>query len=216
MIKSIFLLTLLFIFCSSVWANRPKLCHYDTWDWSVKENRSVNHRNVVKNYSDLTKEELGPIAGCSLCEEDQVLISIPQIPKFKVCHKIKGQIEKIILEAQKEGFPFYSIVGYRVGKSLGKKNEQGLRTQFSTHSYGLAIDFNSKINGMYNSCPQFSSKCQLIHGGNYLPEKNGALTSQSTLYKELTRLGFKWGGEQVGNQKDFMHFSKEKENTIFQ
>lgn len=195
---------------TSLWASQSKLCHYQTWDWDTKENRSVNHKQVVKAYSDLTPEERGVIPACSICEEDQVEIRLPDTPTFKVCKIYKEEIVRILKEVKRENFPLISIIGYRVGKSLGKTDSQGRRTKFSTHSYGLAIDFNSEINGMYNSCQSFNEKCKLIHGGNYQPHKMGALHPQTTLYKELSKLGFKWGGELFGRQKDFMHFSKEK------
>lgn len=201
------LLTLFLAF--PLWASPLKLCHYRTWDWDTRENRSVNHRQIIKAYSDLTSDEKSKISGCTLCEEDQVEIKIPSIPTFKICKIYKEQILKIITDAQKKGFPFLSIIGYRVGKSLGTADSQGRRTKFSNHSYGLAIDFNSEINGMYSSCNRFNEYCKLIHGGSYRPHESGALHPQTTLYKELSKLGFNWGGEQVGRQKDFMHFSKE-------
>jgi len=198
-----------FFFPISLYATSVKLCHYQTWDWSTKENRSVNHRQVIKPYSELNREEKGSISGCTLCEEDQVEIKISEVPPFKICKIYENQIEEIILKAKEDHFPFYSIIAYRVGKSLGPIDFEGKRTKYSQHSYGLAIDFNSKLNGMYNSCVSFNSKCKLIHGGNYEPDRPGAITSESKMGKALQQLGFNWGGHLVGRQKDFMHFSRE-------
>lgn len=200
---------LLFSLCSSLWASPSKNCHYQTWDWDTKENRSINHHSVVKAYSDLTNEEKGKIPNCTLCEEDQVEIKLPTVPIFKICRVYEKFFHQIIAEAKKENFPLISIIGYRVGKSQGPIDAQGKRTKYSTHSYGIAVDFNSEINGMYDSCLSFNRDCKLIHGGKYQPKTPGAIHTQTTIYKELSKLGFHWGGEFVGRQKDFMHFARD-------
>lgn len=197
-----------FILLSNVvFATQARLCHYQTWEWDTIQKRSVNHRQIVKSYSDLNEEEKGKNPNCTICEEDQIEIKLPDIPSFKICKIYAEEIKKVIIKTQKEGFPFQSIIAYRVGKSLGPTDGQGRRTIFSNHSYGEAIDFNSEMNGMYNNCRSFNEKCRLIHGGKYESKMIGALTNQSLIYQEMKNLGFHWGGEYAGSVKDFMHFS---------
>ncbi len=203
------LIVFLVFLATSSWASPAKLCRYQTWEWDTIQKRSVNHHQVVKSYSDLTPEEKGKTSGCTICEEDQLEVKLPNIPTFKICKIYRDQIQDIILKAQAEGFPFQSIIAYRVGKSLGPTDAQGRRTVFSNHSYGEAIDFNSEINGMYGHCRRFNKNCRLMHGGSYKPQELGALTQQSPLYKKMKELGFHWGGEFAGSVKDFMHFSRE-------
>lgn len=182
-------------------------CTYQTWEWDTTLKKSINKKIISKSKSSLTKEEIGSVAGCSVCEEDQVEIKISNIHPFKMCKVFKDRILSVIKNAANNGFPLYSISGYRVGKTKGPLDSKGIRTEFSHHSYGTAIDFNAEINGLYDQCIEFNAHCRLIRGGIYDPRKNGAITKQSILYQSMIRAGFKWGGEIKGKQKDFMHFS---------
>ena len=185
----------------------PTTCTYETWDWDTIQKKSVNHRQVTKNRSELTAEEIGAIPGCSVCEEDQVEIKIKTLQPFKVCRTFKERVSRAIAKAMGKGFPVQTVVGYRVGKSKGPVNSSGQRTQFSNHSFGAAIDINSERNGLYDSCVHFSSQCRLIRGGAYRPGVLGTITRSSEIYRQMTVEGLKWGGEINGQQKDFMHFS---------
>ena len=176
-------------------------CTYETWDWDSIQ------RKVTKSKAELTKEELGNVKGCSVCDEDQVEIHIEQLPPIKICRVFQERITRVIKKTILDGFPISSVVGYRVGKSKGKLNSAGLRTEFSSHSYGTAIDFNIERNGLYDFCLQFGPQCKLIRGGDYRPDVIGTITRTSSLYQAMTVKGFKWGGEIKGQQKDFMHFS---------
>ena len=40
-----------------------------------------------------------------------------------------------------------------------------------------------------------------------VPEQPGAITLESVVYEAFRNIGWKWGGELAGRQKDFMHFS---------
>lgn len=182
-------------------------CTYESWDWDSIQRKSVHHQKIQKLKSDLSSEELGTLAGCTVCEEDQVELQIEGIPKFKVCRVFKEKIEKAIQATKASGFQFLTLVGYRVGKSKGSLNSAGLRTQFSNHSFGTAIDINAEKNGLYDFCLHFGPSCQLIRGGRYQPDSPGTISRDNEIYKQLTAAGFKWGGEINGKQKDFMHFS---------
>jgi hypothetical protein len=182
-------------------------CSYETWDWDTIQKKSVNHRKVVKDKKELEPEERSDVDGCSVCIEDQSRVEIAGLPAFTVCKVYRDRIVQAVSRAQQTGFKFQSIIGYRVGKSKGPIDPKGLRTQFSNHSFGTAVDFNSEVNGLYDNCPSFNAKCKLLRGGVYRPDTEGAIVKDSSIYQEMLRAGFKWGGEISGKQKDFMHFS---------
>jgi hypothetical protein len=184
-----------------------EFCTYSTWSWNVNQKRVVNNEKISKSKSKLSPEEKGTIPGCSVCEEDQREIRLPGVAPFKVCQIFHSQFQAALQKALNQGFPIYSVSAYRVGKSKGAVNAQGERTEFSNHSYGTAIDINSELNGLYDQCEKFSPACRLVRGGNYNENTLGAITSKSSIYSSMREIGFKWGGEIAGRQKDFMHFS---------
>ena len=182
-------------------------CTYDSWDWDKVHKKVVNRKKISKLKSELQPEELGNLPGCSVCQEDQVVVRMARVPVFKICKVLSEKVKRVIQRARDSGFVFASIVGYRVGRTKGELNRNGLRTQFSNHSFGTAIDFNSEENGLYDSCIKWGPKCQLIRGGPYQSEAPRSINRQSILYQGMMSEGFKWGGEINGKQKDFMHFS---------
>ncbi len=101
------------------------LCTYETWDWDSIRKKSVNHKKISKPMTELTEEERGQIAGCSVCEEDQEVVRLHSLPPFKVCKKFRDRIVRAVNLAVSSGFPVYTIVGYRVGKSKGPLNSLG-------------------------------------------------------------------------------------------
>lgn len=125
-----------------------------------------------------------------------------------VCRHVASEVEDALLRALEAGFPISDVVGYRVGRTKGRLDAQGLRTQHSNHSFGLALDVNARLNGLYDRCSKFSSACRLIRGGEWRPDRRGGISPDSALYRELTQIGWRWGGELAGRQKDFMHFSQ--------
>lgn len=200
----------------------PKTCTYKTYQWSTVKKKSVNRRRVKKAYADLTPEEKAPgfkTNGCSVCEEDQVTVAVNGLPEIKVCWyyapKVKEALEA--LQADK-GFKIQELVGYRCGQTRGKIVD-GNRTEFSNHSFGTAIDINSRTNGLYRRCdlkgkaPTTAAdikRCKKGMGGAWNPDKNRkvTITPTSKAYELFTQLvGWKWGGEIDGRLKDFMHFS---------
>jgi hypothetical protein len=83
-----------------------------------------------------------------------------------------------------------------------------LRTRFSNHSFGIAIDVNSASNGLYTNCISFGAQCRLHRGGPWRPASDTAsIAADSRLVRRMRAAGFRWGGEIRGRQKDFMHFS---------
>ena len=188
-------------------ASARELCTYRTYSWNTIEKKSVNHELVTKSYADLSESEVDPLTGCSVCEQDQRTINLAPLKSFKVCHVFAGQIEDIVTGLIRSGEPVYSVTGYRVGKTRGTVDHNGNRTQFSNHSYGIAIDINPEQNGLYDNCLEFNDSCRLIRGGSWSPENRGSLSADGVVVNAFKDLGLKWGGQIQGWQKDFMHFS---------
>ncbi len=200
----------------------PEKCTYKTYQWSTVKGKAVNRRSVSKNYADLTAEEKAPDfarSSCSVCQEDQVAVAIPGLPTIEVCWYYAPRVRAALeaLQADKS-FKIQELVGYRCGQTRGRIVD-GLRTEFSNHSFGTAIDINSRTNGLYRRCDlggkvpgsaEDIKRCKKGMGGVWNPEKNPkvTITPSSKAYELFTQLvGWKWGGEIEGHTKDFMHFS---------
>jgi hypothetical protein len=204
------LIMLLFICISDIEAaekaNGGK-CTYSTWEWNTKIKRAENHRTVVKPYAELIAAEKDPHSNCTVCEEDQRIVSIEGIPQFSVCKDYAEDVKKAITKIKDAGFPIRTIISYRVGKTKGDIDAKGLRTQFSNHSFGTALDINAEQNGLYANCYEFGKQCQLMRGGPWQQGVPGTITKDSVPYKAFAEIGWRWAGELKGQQKDFMHFS---------
>lgn len=186
---------------------QPASCTYSTYQWNVNEKRAVNYRVVEKPYQQLTASEVDANTGCSVCQEDQVTIELPGVETFQICHLFAQSVTDTLIELQKHGQQINSVTGYRVGMTRGNPDPDGNRTGFSNHSFGIALDINAEHNGLYGNCLSFGSQCQLRRGGHWQPGHEASLTADSPTVVAMKGLGFKWGGEIQGWQKDFMHFS---------
>ena len=185
----------------------PDQCTYEVQVWNVREKRSVIAKNVEHPYSELRLEEIDPVTGCTVCSEDQELITLPPLPVFSVCYKIAPRVRDAATSLTRNGVPIHTIVGYHVIKSRGAVDGNGNRTGFSNHSFGTAIDINPELNGLYDNCVEFGPQCRLLRGGEWRPGTPGTLDKNSDIVSLLKQAGFQWGGEITGKQKDFMHFS---------
>lgn len=201
------LLLLSLVFCTAAIAE-PRQCSYDTYQWSTIEKRALNRHRVTHPYSELTREEVDPITGCSVCREDQVELQLPGIEPFLVCRVVAQSVENALLDLIDAGEPIQKVIGYRVGMTRGDVDAEGLRTRFSNHSFGVAIDINPQHNGLYDHCIHFGPACRLIRGGEWQPQlEQASLAPDGEVVQRFKYEGFKWGGEIRGRQKDFMHFS---------
>ena len=172
------------------------------------QKRAVQITKIVKSYAELSTAERDPLSGCSVCSEDQQAINIPGLPEFMVCKKIAPQIQNMLTQLINSGEKINSVIGYRVGRTRGEIDAQGNRTEFSNHSFGVAIDINTEHNGLYINCLQFDAQCQLSRGGPWRPGIDPySLENNGKIVTSFKAAGFKWGGEIAGKQKDFMHFS---------
>jgi len=185
----------------------PATCSYQTYQWNVVKKKAVNRRKISHRHDKLGSEEVHPATGCTVCMEDQVAISIPGLEKFYLCHLIADEVQTALEQLIFEGAVIDHVTGYRVGMTKGPVDSFGNRKRFSYHSYGIAIDINEQQNGLYDRCLQFDEQCRLRRGGRWNPHQRGSLTRDSAIVTALERIGLKWGGNILGNQKDFMHFS---------
>lgn len=183
-------------------------CSYDTWRWNVHSKQIVQQERIVRSYAAIRSDERDKASGCTVCEEDQVKIDISGLPVFYVCKLIAPQVRHAFAQLQERGTPIKSIIAYRVGRSRGKVDASGNRSEFSNHSFGVALDINSEHNGLYNRCTTFGPLCVLSRGGVWLPGNDPlSISRDSGIVRLLKAAGLKWGGEIAGQQKDFMHFS---------
>ncbi len=189
-------------------AAKPQTCSYETYQWSTHEKRAVNRQTVAHPYSEVTKEERDPITGCTVCREDQVELALPGVKPFQVCKVVAPNIETALRELIETGVPINTVIGYRVGRTRGDVDNNGLRTGFSNHSFGVAIDINPEHNGLYDQCLHFNTGCRLIRGGPWQPHtRTESMSASGEVVQRFKQEGFLWGGEIRGRQKDFMHFS---------
>lgn len=184
-----------------------KMCTYQTYSWNTHLKKAVDFQTVKKPYSSLTANEKDLLTGCTVCEEDQREIKLESLKTFKLCHVLADRISTLLKGLIEQGEPIYSVIGYRVGNTRGDINLLGLRTKFSNHSFGIALDINSQQNGLYGNCIDFSDSCRLLRGGDWKPGRRGVMTKDGVIVRALKNISFKWGGEIQGYQKDFMHFS---------
>ncbi len=193
--------------CSLNVMAKPASCTYSTYKWNTIERQAVKFEKISKPYSSLTINEIDPMTGCSVCEEDQVIIKISDLPPVKVCRALASIIHHVLKTSVDSGQKIQEITGYRVGLTRGDVDIEGNRTVYSNHSFGTAVDINASHNGLYDHCLIFSSTCRLIKGGVWEPEHAESITGNSVLGRFMKKSGFLWGGEIQGKQKDFMHFS---------
>jgi hypothetical protein len=184
-----------------------RTCSYEVAVWNVQARKVIEVQKVSHPYSEITEEEIDNETGCTVCSEDQVTISLPQIADFRICRKISFEVRETLRELIESGTPIISIRGYQVVRSRGDIDANGNRTMLSNHSFGTAIDINRERNGLYDNCVKFGSECRLVLGGHWRPGVPGTLVENGPAVRAMKELGFKWGGEIEGRQKDFMHFS---------
>jgi hypothetical protein len=82
----------------------------------------------------------------------------------------------------------------------GEVDDVGNRTQFSLHSYGVALDINRRQNGLYDHCDVFGPDCRLMQRGAWRPGRPGSLTADGPFVLALERIGLQWGGTVAGRQ----------------
>lgn len=189
-------------------AMAEKTCSYSSYRWNTYTQQAENRQIVTKPYLNLSPQERDESTGCTVCEEDQRWIRIGELEPVRMCRVLAGRVENILNHALSRGFEIKQLIAYRVGKTRGDVDDEGKRTRFSNHSFGIAIDINPGSNGLYQSCINYGKECVLRRGGAWQPGRDPhSITADSDLVAAMKAAGFKWGGEIAGRQKDFMHFS---------
>ena len=186
---------------------QEKTCTNDTYAWNVNSKSAVNRRSITKPYTALTPIERDAQTGCTVCRQDQRTVTLRNGVTFQMCAVLAPRVESRLNALVSRGVVIKSVTGYRVGLTRGDVDAQGNRTQFSNHSYGISVDINADKNGLYGNCVRFSPQCQLRKGGRWQPNTPEGLHKNAPTVRALKDIGFKWGGEIQGRQKDFMHFS---------
>lgn len=187
--------------------DHPLTCTYRVYAWNAKSQRAVGQRTVRHPYSEVKGDEADAASGCTVCEEDQATIELPPLKPFQVCRKIAPALKAALETLLQAGEPITEIEGYRAARTRGPLDRNGNRTAFSSHAYGTAVDINRSRNGFYHNCYAFNPKCRLMQGGPWRPGVPGTLTADGAIVNTLKAAGFKWGGEEEGSPKDFMHIS---------
>lgn len=183
-----------------------KTCEYSYTVWNTRLRKSLGPIRVQKPYAQLTKQEKGP-SGCSPCEADQVDVTLMNGVQFRACRSYAESFKKVLNLALQKGKSIRTVVGYRPSISKGKEDAQGLRTEFSHHAFGTALDINEEANGLYGNCLSWHPGCRLIKGGVYSLSNPLSIRDKDELVTLFLGIGFQWGGKIQGVQKDFMHFS---------
>jgi hypothetical protein len=198
----------------------PTECVYSTSVWHVGKKTVVDRHKVRKPYAALDADERDPNdPRCTVCEADQVRINpaklgLSGLPAFRVCHAYVDEVTAALKAlAAEPDVRIISITGYRPGRTRGPV-VGGMRTWFSNHSYGTAIDINASFNGLYDRCdvlrvsPSTIRRCHLRLGGRWDPKVNPRETiiEGGAIHREFTKF-WRWGGAIRGATKDMMHFS---------
>jgi hypothetical protein len=150
MCKYIFIIFIIVIYTSPAWTEQPKTCTYSTYKWNVRQRKAVEYKQIHHSYKNLAPYEIHKDTGYTVCEEDQVEIAITGINRFKVCKRFAGKIEKSLRKLRLQNQLITAVVGYRMGMTKGNIDNQANRTEFSYHSFGIAIDINPEKNGLYD------------------------------------------------------------------
>ncbi len=206
-LASYLILCLLPVFTWANTAAQENTCTYHTYKWNVQSKSAVERRLVEKPYSALTPQERDASSGCSVCLEDQLQITLRNGVKFKMCAVLAERTETTLNRLLVRGEIIDSVTGYRVGLTRGDVDSNGNRTEYSNHSFGIALDINADMNGLYGNCIPFNEGCELRKGGRWQPNYFGGLHKDKPTVRAFKSIGYKWGGEIKGRQKDFMHFS---------
>jgi len=181
-------------------------CTYTATVWNTIARRTTRTLSVDKPRSELTPAETGP-SGCTPCEQDQVSVRLDATLELTLCRHVLPAVMPAIAEALRAGARIESVLGYRPSISKGVANAAGERTELSLHAFGAALDVNTEHNGLYGQCIAWSPGCVLMKGGPWDPSHPLSLHPEHPLVQAMAKVGWGWGGELEGNQKDFMHFS---------
>lgn len=188
-------------------ATADNICSFTDWAWHSEEERAVDYQDIRTTRDRLKPAQRHPTLHCSVCKEDQAEVTLSNGLNVSVCAILAEDIERALERSLASGFEVKSLSGYRVGRTRGPLDNSGLRTEYSNHSFGVAIDVNADANGLYDRCEVWGQSCRLRRGGHWDPNHPLSISRDKDIYHVFRAAGFQWGGELNGRQKDFMHFS---------
>ena len=183
------------------------VCTFSDWAWHSELGKAVDYHTVRTTRDALSEDQIHPSLPCSVCEEDQTEITLSNGVSTRVCQVLAKDMEIALESSLEDGFPIQTLTGYRVGRTRGPLDGRGVRTKYSNHSLGIAIDINAGANGLYDRCVEWGPHCRLRIGGEWDPKNPTSISKGGPPQSHMDAVGFKWGGELAGHQKDFMHFS---------
>jgi len=194
--------------CSSAYAATAEdVCTFEDWAWHSEAKEAREYQTVRTTRDELSEAQRHPHLPCSVCREDQSQITLSNGVSVEVCHILAQDIEMALEETLRSGFDIQTLKGYRVGRTRGPLDERGLRTKYSNHSFGIAVDINAAANGLYDDCITWGPTCRLRLGGAWDRRNPLSIVAGKAPHRQLTSIGLHWGGALEGRQKDFMHFS---------
>jgi len=188
-------------------AHADDVCSFEDWAWHSERKQAQDYQTIHTTRDQLRDNQRHPELPCSVCREDQSKITLSNGVSVEVCHILAQDIEMALEETLQSGFEIQSLKGYRVGRTRGALDERGLRTEYSNHSFGVAVDINADANGLYDRCVEWGPECRLRVGGEWDPRNPLSVVEGNAPHRHMTEIGLLWGGALEGRQKDFMHFS---------
>ena len=110
-----------------------------------------------------------------------------------MCWVYAERIQRALDDIVAKGFKVERLDGYRAGKTRGPL-VNGLRTVWSNHSFGTAIDINKHRNGIFTGCnlkgdaltpANVQAKCRKTGGGAWTPERypEHTITRDGVVYR---------------------------------
>ena len=198
---------LAFITACAPKAHADELCTFEDWAWHSESKQAQDFQTVRIMREQLNDNQRHPNLPCSVCREDQTEFTLSNGVSVEVCHILAQDIEMALEETLRSGFEIKTLKGYRVGRTRGPLDDRGLRTDYSNHSFGVAVDINAEANGLYDRCTEWGPECRLRLGGEWDPHNPLSVVEGNAPHRHMTDIGLLWGGALEGRQKDFMHFS---------
>ncbi|APJ03684.1 M15 family metallopeptidase [Silvanigrella aquatica] len=129
---------------------------------------------------------------------------------FKELYYNKFQIEKMELMDSFHGDDLAAMKENNTS-AFNCRTMTGKKNIFSLHSYGIAIDINTKIN------PYVYKNMILPENGKSFVDRSlkapGIIILNDSTYKAFIKRGWKWGGEWKKSQ-DYQHFEKSELKKI--
>ena len=134
-------------------------------------------------------------------------LALETLQIFRTLYRHKFPIERMVLPSSYKSTDDWKSTEHNNTLGFFCRKDDQTTTQFSKHSYGVAIDINPK----YNPAPVSNHKVQPENGAKYLNRKlkhQGMIKKNSMVVNLFTHYGWNWGGYWPPTEVDYMHFQK--------